>query len=166
MKTSGWFNIVTTAVATVVGLSACDAINVQELKPGVSTATEVKARLGMPTQEFPNADGSTTLEFSRQPSGLECYMVTIGTNQIMTKIEQVLTEANLAKVAVGMDREQVRRMLGAPATKTLYKNSNEEVWDWRVAGVINTEEAHFHAHFDPATGLVVRTSRRVDPRGS
>lgn len=92
-------------------------------------------------------------------------MITIGTDQIVTKIEQVLTEANLAKVVAGMDRDEVRRLLGAPGSKTTYPNSREEVWDWRIAGTIPTEEAHFHAHFDAAAGLVTRTSRRVEVRG-
>lgn len=163
MKTPHWFNV---AVSTFVAaaLPACDAINVQELKPGISTAAEVRARMGEPTREFRNPDGSVTLEFSRQPSGVDCYMVTLGPDQVMTKIEQVLTEANLAKVVAGMDRDEVRRLLGAPGSKTTYQNSQEEVWDWRVAGTINSEEAHFHAHFDPATGLVKRTSRRIEPR--
>lgn len=83
----------------------------------------------------------------------------------MTKIEQVLTEANLAKVVAGMDRDEVRRLLGVPGSKTTYQNSQEEVWDWRVAGTISTEEAHFHTHFNPVTGLVKRTSRRIEPKG-
>lgn len=162
MKTPHWLNVAITTLATIA-LPGCDAINIQDLKPGVATAAEVRARMGVPTQEFRNLDGTVTLEFSRQPSGVECYMITIGPDQIMTKLEQVLTEANLAKVVAGMDRDEVRRLLGAPGSKTTYPNSNEEVWDWRVAGTINTEAAHFHAHFDPASGLVTRTSRRVEP---
>jgi hypothetical protein len=164
MKTPHWFNVAITTLAAAA-LSACDAINIQELKPGVSTAAEVRSRMGVPTQEFRNRDGTMTLEFSRQPAGIDCYMVTIGPDQIMTKIEQVLNDANLAKVVAGMDRDEVRRLLGAPGSKTSYQNSQEEVWDWHVGGTISTEEAHFHAHFDPATGLVKRTSRRIEPRG-
>jgi hypothetical protein len=164
MKLSHWVKAIFAAIAAI-GLPACDAISIQELKPGISTVADVRARLGVPTQEYRNPDGTTTLEFSRQPSGVDCYMVTIGPDQILQKIEQVLTEANLAKVAVGMDREEVRRLLGMPGAKTTYPNSNEEVWDWLVAGTINTERAHFHAHFDLTSGLVVRTSRLVEPGG-
>lgn len=163
MKTPHWLNVVFTALAAT-GLPGCDAFNLQELKPGISTAEEVRSRLGSPTQEYRNADGTSTLEFSRQPSGVDCYMVTIGSDQIMQKIDQVLTETNFAKVMTGMDREEVRRLLGAPGWKTMYPNSNEEVWDWRIRGTINTEEAHFHVHFDPGTGLVKTTSRRIEPR--
>ncbi len=164
MKTPHWLNVVA-ATLTAAVLPACDVINLQELKPGVSTAAEVRSRMGNPAEEYRNPDGSVTWEFNRQPNGIDCYMITIGPDQILQKVEQVLTEANLAKVTVGMDRAEVRRLLGAPGSKTTYQNSQEEVWDWRVAGMIQTEEAHFHAHFDPATGLVTRTSRRVEVRG-
>lgn len=163
MNMPRWFNLILSALTALV-LPACDYVNLKELKPGVSTAAEVRSRMGNPMQEYRNADGSVTWEFSRQPSGVECYMITIGPDQIMRQVEQVLTEANMAKVVAGMDRDEVRRLLGAPGSKTTYQNSQEEVWDWRVAGMIPTEEAHFHVHFDPATGLVKRTSRRVEPR--
>jgi hypothetical protein len=163
MKTPQWLNVAVTTLAAAM-LPACDFINLQELKPGISTATEVRSRMGNPAEEYRNADGTVTWEFNRQPNGIDCYMITIGPDQIMQKIEQVLTEANLAKVVAGMDRAEVRRLLGGPGSKTTYQNSGEEVWDWRIAGMMPTEEAHFHVHFDPATGLVKRTTRRVEPK--
>ncbi len=158
-----WFRYVVFAIFAA-HLSACDFLAMKELQPGISTATEVRARLGNPAQEYRNADGTVTWEFNRQPNGTECWMVTLGPDQILRKIEQVLTEANFAKVTAGMDRDEVRRLLGAPGWKTLYKNLNEEIWDWRVAGTIPTEEAHFHVHFDAGTGLVKTTSRRIEPK--
>lgn len=164
MKSPNWLNVAAAAVVAAA-LPACDAINLQELKPGVSTAAEVRSRMGNPAQEYRNADGTVTWEFNRQPSGIDCYMITIGPDQIMQKIDQVLTEANFARVVAGMDRDEIRRLLGGPGWKTTYKNLNEEVWDWRVKGMIPTEEAHFHVHFDIASGLVKTTSRRVEPKG-
>jgi hypothetical protein len=163
MKVPRWLNVVITAV-TAAGLPGCDYFAVKELRPGVSTATEVRSRLGEPAQEYRNADGSLTWEFNRQPNGTDCYMVSIGADQVMRSIDQVLTEANLGRIVAGMDRDEVRRLLGGPGSRTTYPASQEEVWDWRVAGTMPTEEAHFHVHFDPATGLVKRTSRRVEPR--
>lgn len=164
MKLPEWMGIAGATVVAAV-LPACDFVNLQELKPGVSAAAEVRSRMGNPAQEYRNADGTVTWEFNRQPNGIDCYMITIGPDQIMQKIEQVLTEANLAKVVAGMDRDEIRRLLGGPGSKTTYRNTNEEVWDWRVKGMIPTEEAHFHVHFDAATGLVKTTSRRVEVRG-
>lgn len=164
MKTPHWLNVAITAITAAI-LPACDAINLKELEPGVTTAAEIRSRMGEPAMEYRNPDGTVTWEYTRQPQGTDCYMITIGTDQILRAVDQVLTEANLARVVAGMDRDEVRRLLGAPGSKTTYRNSQEEVWDWRVAGTIPTDEAHFHAHFDPASGLVKRTSRRVETRG-
>jgi outer membrane protein assembly factor BamE (lipoprotein component of BamABCDE complex) len=164
MKTPHWLNVAVTAITAAI-LPACDAFNLQDLKPGISTAAEVRSRMGEPTMEYRNPDGSVTWEYTRQPAGIDCYMITIGSDQILRSVDQVLTEANMARIVAGMDRDEVRRLLGAPGLKTTYQGSQEEVWDWRVGGAIPTEEAHFHAHFDPATGLLTRTSRRVEVRG-
>jgi hypothetical protein len=164
MNPSKWLTAVTTAIAAAV-LPACDGLNLQELKPGVSTAAEVRARMGLPAAEYTNPDGTITYEYNRQPQGTNCYMITIGTDQIMQRIEQALTEANFARVQPGMNRNEIRRLLGAAGQVTPYPRMNEEVWDWRVTGTIPTEEAHFHVHFDTNTGLVTKTSRRVEVRG-
>jgi hypothetical protein len=164
MKTPHWLNVAVTAITAAI-LPACDAFNLQELKPGISSAADVRSRMGEPGMEYRNPDGSVTWEYSRQPQGIDCYMITIGSNHILRSVDQVLTEANMARITVGMDRDEVRRLLGTPGSKTTYPNSQEEVWDWRVAGTIPTEEAHFHVHFDPATGLLKRTSRRIEVRG-
>jgi outer membrane protein assembly factor BamE (lipoprotein component of BamABCDE complex) len=164
MNPSKWIGAVASAVVAAV-LPACDAVNLQELKPGVSTASEVRDRMGPPAIEHDNPDGSVTYEYSRQPNGTHCYMITIGKDEVVQRIEQVLTEANLARVQPGMTRNEVRRLLGAPGLVTQFPAMREEVWDWRVAGVIPTEEAHFHAHFDVDSGLVTKTSRRVEAKG-
>lgn len=164
MKLPRWLHAVTAAVMAIA-LPACDAISLKELKPGQSTVAEVRQRMGPPTAEYPAPDGSLVLEYSRQPEGIHCYMVKVGADQILVSIDQVLTEANYAKVAAGMNREQVRRLLGKPGSITTYPNKPEEVWDWKIAGDIPTQDKHFHVHFDPATGLVLTTSSRVDVKG-
>lgn len=164
MPLSARFAAAIAAVAAVV-LPACDGVNLHELKPGISTAAEVRARMGEPSAVHPNPDGSVTWEYSRQPNGIECHMLSFGPDQVLTRIEQALSEANLARVREGMDKEEIRRLLGRPGWTTVYANLGEEVWDWRVAGTIPTEEAHFHVHFDLAGERVKRTSRRVESRG-
>lgn len=164
MNPTKWIAAAATALAAAL-LPACDGFNLQELKPGVSTAAEVRARMGSPAAEYANEDGSVTYEYNRQPQGTDCYMITIGRDQIVQRIEQVLTEANFARVQPGMSRDEVRRLLGAAGSVTPFPGANEEVWDWRVAGTLPTEEAHFHVHFDAASGRVTKTTRRVEARG-
>lgn len=164
MSLSTWVTAATAAVAAAL-LPACDGITLQELKPGVSTAAEVRARMGNPNYEHRNDDGTVTWEFNRQPNGVECHMLTFDANQVLVKVEQVLTAAYQAKVREGMGKDEVRRLLGKPGQVQTFANLHEEVWDWRVAGTIPTEEAHFHVHFDTADGLVKKTSRRVEIKG-
>jgi hypothetical protein len=164
MKLAAWISAVIAALCSAV-LPACDRFNLDDFKPGITTAAEIRARMGAPTAEHVNPDGSVTWEYSRQPNGSECHMLTIGPDHVLAKIEQALTEANLARVREGMTRDAVRRLLGKPGSVITYDRLAEEVWDWRVAGTIPTEEAHFHAHFDTGTGLLKKTSRRVEVRG-
>ena len=95
MKIATWLS---TAAATISAalLAACD-VAVQEIQPGLTTAAEVKARMGEPGFLHANSDGTVTWEYSRQPSGIHCYMITMGNNLIVEKLEQVLTEANLQR---------------------------------------------------------------------
>lgn len=164
MKLPAWLSTATAAIAAAV-LPACDGINLQELKPGVSTAAEVRSRMGNPQFEHRNDDGTVTWEYNRQPNGTECHMLTFDANQVLVKIEQVLTAAYQARVKEGMGKDEVRRLLGKPGQVQVFPNLAEEVWDWRVAGNLPTEETHFHVHFDTADGTVKKTSRRVEVKG-
>ena len=55
----------------MLGLAACDAVNMKDLKPGVSTGYDVRDKLGKPGIEWRNDDGSVTWEYTRQPEGTE-----------------------------------------------------------------------------------------------
>ncbi|MBL8491543.1 MAG: outer membrane protein assembly factor BamE [Rhodocyclaceae bacterium] len=146
-------------------LHGCDTAEFYNLKPGVSTVAEVFERMGLPAAEYPNADGTITYEYPRGPNGVHCHMVTVGADKILVRIDQVLTEANFAKVKEGMGREEIRRLLGRPGEVTTFPMKNEEVWDWRYEGTPQINEYHFHVHFDPATGKVLSTSRRTVSHG-
>jgi len=152
------------AAFLALGLGGCDNFGLQQLKPGITTAQEVRERLGAPSMEWRNDDGSVTWEYPKGPQGVETYMVTIGTNQLFQGYEQVLNEANYVLIQPGMDEARVRRILGKPAQVTTYPRKPETVWDWRIAGAMPSEEAHFHVHFGP-DGKVTGTSRRVEPKG-
>jgi len=163
MNIPTWLSTAAATISTVL-LAACDAA-VQEIQPGVSTATEVKARMGEPGFLHTNSDGTVTWEYSRQPSGVHCYMITLGSNQIVEKLEQVLIEANYARVHEGMAREEVRRLLGAPGSKVVFENLHEDIWEWRIEGMPPTDETFFMVHFDLNTGGVKKTSKRVAMKG-
>lgn len=164
MNLPAWISTATAALATAL-LPACDAINLQEIKPGISTASKVQARMGKPGFEFQNDDGSVTWEYSRQPQGIVCYMITIGSDRIVQKMEQVLNDTNYGKVRPGMSRDEIRRLFGAPASKIVFDNLGEDIWEWRIEGMPPMDETYFMVHFDLVSGAVKKTSKRVAPKG-
>jgi outer membrane protein assembly factor BamE (lipoprotein component of BamABCDE complex) len=147
-----------------LGLPGCDYLNVRELKPGVSIAAEVRERFGPPQMEWLNTDGSVTWEYSRQPEGAECYMITVGPDNILRGIDQVLNEAQFARVKAGMSGDEVRRLLGRPASTQFFELKQETVWDWLVErGSTTGDPTYFTVSFDTA-GRVVGTGRYSKPR--
>lgn len=147
------------ALLTAIGLPGCDYVNVKELQPGVSTAVEVRQRFGPPQHEWRNEEGSVTWEYSRQPEGAECYMITIGRDQVLQSIEQVINEQTFARVERGMTPEQVRRMLGRPASSQYFQLKQETVWEWLMErGSTHNDPTYFTVSFNPE-GRVVGTGR-------
>jgi len=136
------------AVLTTLGLAGCDQAALQELKPGISTARQVKERMGPPNHEWQNADGSVTWEYSRQPEGTECFMATIGTDQILQSIEQVLTEANFERIQPGMTPPEVLRRLGKPARKEFFELKQEHVWSWLIDRRLPGQKVYFTVTFN------------------
>ena len=58
-----------------------------------------------------------------------------------------------------------RRLLGTPASKVVYNNLQEEIWEWRIQGVPASEETYFNAHFDLSSGRLKKAGKRVAQRG-
>ncbi len=164
MKISSWVNTALAAIGTAL-LPACDVVNLPEIKPGITSATEVRTRMGEPGFQHQNNDGSVTWEYTRQPAGIHCYMITIGSDEIVKAMDQVLNQANFARVREGASREEIRRLLGAPGSKMVFSNLHEEIWEWRIEGAIPIEETYFMVHFDTTGGAVKKTSSRVAMRG-
>jgi len=156
------FSLLASTIA-VAGLAACDAVTLNELKPGVSTGYEVRDKLGKPGIEWRNDDGSVTWEYTRQPEGTECFMVTVGPDNVVKSIENVLTPQNFARVQPGWTKDQVRRLLGKPRSVQVFSLKKEEVWDWRLPPEFSAD-VFFNIHFGE-NGQVTTTSRSVQPRG-
>ena len=146
------------ALLTLLG---CDRTG--ELRPGVSTVAEVRQKMGNPAMEWQEG-ADTVWEFPFTPEGTRNYMLTIGPDGILKAMEQVLTEQNFARVQAGMTREQIRRLLGKPATIVNFPAKPEEVWDWKLPGTAPGEELRFNVHFDLA-GKVTGTSKTPVYRG-
>ena len=152
------------ALASIIGFYGCDAAHLADLQPGISTAQEVRERLGVPAAEWPNGDGSVTWEYPRGPEGTRCWMLTLSDRGVLQKVEQALTEENFARIQKGWSAEQVRRLLGKPAGEVKFPQKPEVVWDWRIDPVTAGNRAWFHVHFS-LDGVVTGTSRREETPG-
>ena len=148
----------------LLGLSGCDQYVIEDIRPGVDTGFEVRERLGAPGIEWRNHDGTVTWEYSQQPKGTTCYLITIGTDNVVQRVEQVLTVSQFARIQPGFTQDQVRRVLGKPAKTQSFQLKNETVWDWLIDSSDGAAPVYFNVYFNPQ-GLVTRTGRDVEIRG-
>lgn len=142
----------------MLALAGCDQQKIKELEEGLSTEADVRARFGEPERVWPEADGSRTFEYNRQPAGTRNYMITIAPDGKMSALRQVLAPHNFAKIQPGMDEEQVRRTLGKPARVMSYRLKQETDWDWNYIDP-PTRSMEFTVTFGP-DGRVLRSASR------
>lgn len=142
-------------------LASCDPQKISELEEGISTQADVQQRFGEPAAIYKESNGDSTLEYPRQPAGQTNYMISTGPDGKMTSLRQVLTPTNFARITPGLQKSQVRRLLGRLAKVRAYALKEEEVWDWRFAD--GQQSQVFSVTFDKY-GVVRSTAVTVDPK--
>jgi len=147
-------------VVVALFLAACD-VRMLDLKPGVSTAADVTKAMGKHTFDWKEKDGSYTWEFPRGPAGVVTYMVTIGPDNVLKEIRQVLKEEYFAKIQPGLSKDEVRKLIGKPAETMTFPLKKEEVWSWKFEQG-SGQYWHFHVHFDLGGKVVTATRNRVE----
>ncbi len=148
------FSILLAALAALTLLTGCIA---QWPARPYATEAETIAAHGQPARRWANADGTTTLEYPTQPGGTTCMMVTVDKAGRVLRQADALSAENLARVSVGMTREEVARLLGRHRTVEYFRFSREEVWDWNIENTGPGLATLFNVHF--IDGRVVRTSQ-------
>ena len=102
----------------------------RSLVPGQSTAAEVRARMGTPTETRMGRDGDQLLEYATGPEGYETHVVRIGADGKVKEVSQILTEEQLEKIVPGKStKAEVRQLLGRPADESVYFVGL--TWSWR-----------------------------------
>ena len=164
-------NLLNRVVATVAALATsvfallgCDQQKIDTLEEGLSTEIDVRKAFGEPETIWPEPNGSRTFEYPSQPMGHRNYMITIGSDGVMTALRQVLTPHVFEQIQPGMTQEQVRRMLGKPAQRMTYQLKQETDWDWNWIDPPN-QEMEFTVTFG-ANGTVKKSGSRIKlPQG-
>lgn len=162
MKLPAWIVALFSGLSALL-LPACDAVNLPQIQPGVTTQAEVRQRLGEPGAVHANADGTATWEYSRQPAGVDCWMIRFDDRQVVAAVDQALSAENLARIVTGMPEADVLRQLGRPATRIAF--GPDDVLEWHVRSDFPGEEAYFAVHVRRDDGRVVKTASRVQPKG-
>lgn len=148
------------AALTTLGLAGCATPGQDaRLTAGVSRGAEVLAIYGPPGRVWPEADGGRTLEYASQPMGQHCYLVRLGPDDRLIRVEDGLSATGRSRVEPGMTPEQVSRLLGRERSRVRFSLSGEDVWDWTIEPDAAGHGLRFNVHFKD--GVVLRTSQSM-----
>ncbi|MFY7867573.1 hypothetical protein [Roseateles sp.] len=140
----------------LMSLMGCASLEpARGLTPGLP-ASEVVARMGQAVRVWTDADGGRTLEYSQQPMGQHCFMIKIGPDERLIRIEDTLQLSGRNRIQPGMTPEQVSRVLGKERSRMYFKLSGEDVWDWTIPSEPDGKRQRFNVHFKD--GVVLRTT--------
>lgn len=140
--------------------AGCTHLGAGGIAPGLATEAEVRAKLGAPGMSWAEPDGGKLLEYSGQPNGTFCHMIAIGPDGRVREVRQAFTEATFRRIVPGLNRDQVRRLLGRPEdTLRFHLKPDEEVWTWRIEDTTEKYE-YFNAYFG-RDGRLLRSEHMV-----
>lgn len=127
-------------------LAACASYSGTGLKPGEAQLENVLRKMGKPAMSWQDPGGSQQLAY---PRGMHTFMVHIGPDGKMQRIENVMDMKNFARIRPDMTKSQVLRILGPsePSATAYFKARDELVWEWRYCDEWN-EPARFDVLFD------------------
>lgn len=103
-----------------------------------------------------NADGSTLWQYPQGAYATQTFVVTVGQDQRVKEVHQVLSEPYFSRVQPGMSREDVERLLGPPREIHNIPRPDGETWTWRYFDITYMQ---FNVIFDRAQGNVRRVQR-------
>ena len=118
----------------------------QTVLPSQSTLSEVRARLGTPSDIRFDREGDELWEYARGPMGTETFLIRADKGGRVKSVTQLLTEAQFGKIVPGqMSKADVRHLLGRPSDESFLYNGTS--WSWRVD--LRPQTGYFVVHFDP-----------------
>jgi len=141
-------------------LVACASYAGRGLKVGESSIDDVMRIMGTPAMQWKDPDGARQLAY---PRGIHTFMVDIGPDGKMMKIENIMKMKTFKRVKSDMTKPEVLRILGpsfSPGT-AYYKARDELVWEWRYCDDWN-EASRFEVMFDASKEIVRKTMSFTD----
>lgn len=157
--------VVVSLFSSLLTMVGCDRVATGELQVGQSTIADMKFKMGEPAEVRRDGDREIWV-YPLGPEGVKTYFMTVGPTGTLEKIDQVLTEANFARVQNGMTHDEVVKILGRHGKEQRYAMSiNEITRSWKYNA--NNADMFFEVTYD-GNGRVKATGS-VDPslyRGS
>ncbi|MGE0099705.1 MAG: hypothetical protein AB7S86_15290 [Hydrogenophaga sp.] len=132
----------------------------ERVEPG-TPRSQIEARLGVPTAEYPLADGRR-LQYSRQPGGQQVYNLDLDASGRLRQLEQVM-DIHWLQRHIAPDRwtrADVLRNLGRPAIVERVVSFRGDVWSYRFLEANSPRQVHLH--IDPE-GVVRRVMFTDEP---
>ena len=155
------------ALAALFSVAACDPgghvyedVRLARLKVGESTEQDVMRLFGAPAA-VRTSEAGRGLVYPLGPEGAHTLLIRIGPDGRYQGRDNLLTRENFARVATGMEREQVAALLGPPGRVQVLALKQQTAWEWRFLD--GQETRMFVVMFD-ADGRAVGTSIEEDPR--
>lgn len=141
-------------------LVACASYSGTGLKPEESRLEDVLRIMGNPAMSWQDTDGSQQLAY---PRGIHTFMVHIGSDGKMQRIENVMDTKTFSRIRPDMTKSQVLRILGPsePSGSAYFKARDELVLEWRYCDEWN-EPARFDALFDGNKEIVRSTKSQTE----
>ena len=149
--------------ALPVLLAACAGYSGNALIVGRSGVDDVVGVMGEPRMQWTDANGARRLAYPRGPMGVHTFMVLIGPDGKLLRIENVMTPQAFRGVQAGMSKDQVLRALGPPVPSwTVYFKARDELaWEWRYCDPWG-QLARFGVLFDGSREIVRSTMTRTE----
>jgi hypothetical protein len=131
-------------------LWATGCVNLATIAPGTS-ATDVAAS-AKPFRVWPEANGASSWEYPLGPAGRHTFMVRVGADGRVTRVDQVLDWPFFNTLHPGMKASEIEHVLGRPYSTSYmpYRAENVMAWRW----VETVWPRCFYAYMDPAGSLV------------
>lgn len=147
--------VIVISLAAVVTLAACDRVATGELQPGFSTVTDLRTKMGEPRVIYRDA-GREIWVYPLGPEGTKTYFMTVTPDGKLQTIDQVLTEANFARIQPGMAREDVEAIIGPHGREQRFAMSPNEV-TFKYRFLRGNEPVFFDVAYTLADGRVKAT---------
>ena len=150
-------------IVTLLSLSAAALLagcgSFGTLVPGQSTQSDVRARLGAPTDVRKDRNGDELWDYAGGPEGPETYRVRIGADGRVKEVTQLVTQERLLSITPGKTtKQEVHELLGRPGEESM--TGVGETWSWRheIDGGLR---GHLVVSFNP-DGTVRERSALID----